>query len=150
MRIKLFAVAFMVFLTISCVPRMDEREPRYNPKECPFCLTHKGLCTYCDGTAKCTFCNGTGMRTTVSPETNIENPMRKQEYTDTCVFCNGSGVCRYCKGDAKCWVCDGSTEVDTNWSFFQRYKNIQNQSARPEESRQDTVPAQPEDNNKDG
>lgn len=107
-------------LTIVTCSRMDSRPLRYDEKQCPFCTTSPGICSYCGGTKKCSFCDGIGKRKTVSlaiPEENVKSG----SYSEQCPYCKGSGVCRYCNGSGKCWACKGTAKI-TSWNFYDESK----------------------------
>jgi hypothetical protein len=114
------AAATAAIAAASCA-RMDKRSPRYDEKQCPFCTTKPGVCTYCGGTKKCSFCDGTGKRKTVTPELAEEN-IKAGSYTEECPYCKGTGTCRYCSGNGKCWACKGTAKIN-NWDFYNQSKN---------------------------
>lgn len=106
-------------LLSSCSPRMEQREVRYDAKQCPFCSLDKGVCSYCNGSAKCTLCDGTGKRLTATPAIEEEG-LNQASYTETCPYCKGAGVCRYCNGNKKCAACEGSGNAG-DWNFYKRF-----------------------------
>jgi DnaJ-class molecular chaperone len=108
------------FALVSCV-RDEQRAKRYDPHECPFCVTKKGICTYCNGTLKCPLCGGKGKRTTVVPDLP-EKGITKSSYEEVCSYCGGNGVCRYCNGKGSCWACGGSGRIES-WDFFEKQKS---------------------------
>jgi DnaJ-class molecular chaperone len=125
MKRSLFALTIVLSLlfAFSCA-RDEQREARYNPKQCPFCTTNPGVCFYCGGSGKCSFCNGTGKRKTVSPDVP-EQDLKKAFYTETCPYCKGTGKCRYCDGKGKCWACKGTGAIES-WEFYEQFrKNAQ-------------------------
>lgn len=105
----------------SCA-RMDQRGPRYDESECPFCSTDPGVCSYCHGETKCTFCKGKGTRTTIVPRIEEEGVMGTS-YQEPCQYCGETGTCRYCRGSGKCWACGGSGKVES-WDFYERYQKL--------------------------
>jgi hypothetical protein len=114
-----FLAGMTALAAVSC-SRMDRRAPRYDEKQCPFCTTSPGTCSYCAGTKKCTFCGGTGKRKTVwtdMPEEKISSG----SYPEQCPYCKGTGTCRYCNGGGKCWACKGKATV-TGWNFYDESK----------------------------
>ncbi len=120
MKRRNFIASLSALACISCNPNLDKRKPRYDEKECPFCSTNSGTCSYCDGKGKCSFCKGTGKRTTSTmnyPERGID----RDEYKEECPYCKSSGTCRYCDGVGKCWACKGTGKIES-WDFFKRYK----------------------------
>jgi len=121
MKRRSFFASAAALAAASCA-RMDKREARYDPSECPFCSVKPGVCSYCSGTTKCAHCNGTGTRTTGTPLIAEDNISRKS-YTETCPYCSGTGVCRYCRGSGKCWACDGAGKVES-WDFYEKYQRI--------------------------
>jgi RecJ-like exonuclease len=115
-----FCIALVAALMITSCARMDQRAERYNPKECPFCTTKPGTCTYCEGTGKCSFCEGTGKR--VNSTKNMPDPeIKKLDYEIPCPFCKATGTCRYCDGKGKCWVCKGTAKIES-WEFYEQFK----------------------------
>ncbi len=116
MKRRNFVAALSALAATSCA-RVDERRVRYDPKECPFCSTRTGVCSYCNGEKKCTFCNGTGTRTT-STENMPDPSFNSTTYEEECPYCKGSGACRYCDGVGKCWACKGTGEIES-WNFQQ-------------------------------
>lgn len=117
MRYFLLFTGMLSMLAISCT-RNEQREARYDPKECTFCSTKPGVCFYCDGSGKCTYCKGTGTRTTISPDM-AELNLKKAQYTEKCPFCHGTGKCRYCDGKGKCWACAGTGKIES-WDFLEK------------------------------
>jgi RecJ-like exonuclease len=117
MKRRHFLAAAPAVVIASCA-RDKERGPRYDPKECPFCTTKKGVCSYCRGTKKCTFCGGTGKRKNVVPNLPEEN-IKASSYEEQCPFCGGKGECRYCKATGVCWACGGSGKIES-WDFFSK------------------------------
>ncbi len=98
----------------SCA-RHEQRQARYDPKDCPFCVPQSGVCNYCGGDGSCTYCNGTGTRKTTT--SNLPDPTIKSvTYEEKCPYCKGSGKCRYCDGSGVCRTCGGTGEVE-NWDF---------------------------------
>jgi RecJ-like exonuclease len=98
----------------------DEKRPKaYDEKQCPFCSTNPGACSYCEGTGKCSFCGGTGKRKTEWSEVPEEN-IKKGAYSEQCSFCKGTGKCTYCGGNTKCWACKGSGKINT-WNFYDEF-----------------------------
>jgi DnaJ-class molecular chaperone len=116
LRLFLTGVA-VAAVTMSCTPRMEERAPRYDQTECPFCLHHKGVCRYCGGTKKCPFCWGSGIRTAVTVKIPDENIEGGASYSEKCPYCNGTGTCRYCNGSGVCWACNGDGKIH-DWNYF--------------------------------
>lgn len=112
-----FLAAVSAMALVSC-SRDDKRGAPYDPHECPFCVTKKGVCTYCNGTKRCAFCKGTGIRRVVVPNLPERN-IAASWYEEQCPFCEGKGVCRYCKGKGTCWACDGTGRIDS-WDFFEK------------------------------
>ncbi|MBD3322236.1 MAG: hypothetical protein GF350_14145 [Chitinivibrionales bacterium] len=131
MKRRLFLSGAGALMAASCA-RMDQRAPRYDENECPFCIPNPGVCFYCKGSTKCHFCEGTGKRTTVTPYIPNEG-IEKSSYEEECPYCKGSGVCRYCEGSGKCWACEGTGHVD-HWEFYRQYKQQQEskKQSRPE------------------
>jgi RecJ-like exonuclease len=113
-------VMALALVSLSSCARMDQREARYNPKQCPFCTQNPGVCFYCNGSKKCSFCKGTGTRTTVSPPI-AESNLSQASYQEKCPYCKASGVCRYCDGVGKCWACKGTARIES-WDFYEQYK----------------------------
>ncbi|MBD3393810.1 MAG: hypothetical protein GF418_16900 [Chitinivibrionales bacterium] len=120
MKRRNFFAGLTALAAVSCT-RKDQRQARYDPNQCPFCVPEPGVCSYCRGTAKCTFCDGTGTRKTTTASMPKEK-FTTVEYEEKCPYCGGSGVCRYCEGSGKCWVCEGTGHID-HWNFFQRHKH---------------------------
>jgi RecJ-like exonuclease len=119
MKRRNFVAALSALAAASCA-RVDNRQARYNPRECPFCSTRSGVCGYCNGKTACTFCSGTGVRKTSTK--NVPDPSFKQvEYEEECPYCGGSGACKYCDGVGKCWACHGTGEIE-DWNFQQTAK----------------------------
>jgi RecJ-like exonuclease len=116
-RRKFLAASAAAAALVSCA-RMDKRAARYDEKQCPFCTTKPGVCSYCNGTKKCSFCDGKGKRKTVSPNIPEEN-IKPGSYEEQCPYCKGSGTCRYCRGSGICWACKGSGKVE-NWDFYEQ------------------------------
>jgi hypothetical protein len=114
-----FIAAAAVAAVASCA-RMDKRAARYDEKECPFCTTSHGACSYCGGTKKCSFCEGKGTRKTITPDIEEEN-IKAGSYAEQCPYCKGTGVCRYCHGTGKCWACKGTEKIN-NWDFYSESK----------------------------
>lgn len=140
MKRRNFGAAISALVVGSCA-RMDQRQARYDPKECPFCTPEPGQCFYCKGSGKCSFCDGTGVRKTVSiavPERGLE----RTSYEEECPYCKGSGECRYCDGVGQCWPCKGTGTIE-DWSFYDRNKSeSQNKPATKNTSaEQSTTPA---------
>ena len=113
-----FIAGLGAILASSCA-RDNMRPKAYDEKECPFCTTHPGTCSYCKGTTKCPFCNGTGKRKTVWNDVPEEN-IKHGSYEDECSYCKGSGKCRYCDGSTKCWGCNGTGKINT-WDFYDKF-----------------------------
>ncbi|MBN1130183.1 MAG: hypothetical protein JXA71_14420 [Chitinispirillaceae bacterium] len=103
---------------ISCA-RDEKRGERYDPRECPFCVTAKGTCSYCKGTKKCQFCHGKGKRVTVVPDLP-EKGIAKSRYEEQCPFCGGKGECTYCGGSGSCRVCNGTGRIES-WDFYKNH-----------------------------
>ncbi len=116
----LITLVCILFLT-SCA-RMDQRAPRYDENECPFCVPYPGKCFYCDGKQKCIYCKGDGIRIT-STKNYPERGIERLVYEEKCPYCNSTGKCRHCEGKGECWSCDGTGRVE-EWNFFDKY--IQN------------------------
>jgi RecJ-like exonuclease len=114
-----FLAASAAAALASCA-RMDKRAARYDEKQCPFCTTKAGVCSYCGGNGKCSFCGGKGKRKTVSPDIPEEN-IKPGSYEEQCPYCKGSGTCRYCHSSGKCWACKGSGKIE-NWDFYEQSK----------------------------
>jgi DnaJ-class molecular chaperone len=128
-RFVLLGFVFALMLVSSCA-RDEQRKPAYNPKQCPFCTTNPGMCTYCNGAKKCAFCKGTGTRTTTT-KSFLREGIQPVTYTEKCPFCHGSGVCRYCEGTGKCWACKGTALVES-WDFFhEAVKDSSQQTKQP-------------------
>ncbi len=119
MKRRNFVAAIPALAIASCNPRLDERKSRYDEKECPFCSTNPGTCTYCNGTGECSFCKGTGKRKT-STKNYPERSITPLEYEEECPYCKGTGKCRYCDGVGKCWVCKGTGRIE-DWNFQEMY-----------------------------
>ncbi len=119
MKRRNFGAALSALVVGSCA-RMDQRQARYDPKECPFCTPEAGECFYCKGSGKCSFCEGTGTRKTVSIAVP-ERGLSKAQYEEECPYCKGSGSCRYCDGVGECWPCKGTGTIE-DWSFYHRDK----------------------------
>ena len=115
-----FLAAVAGLALVSCA-RDEKRAPRYDPGECPFCSSKKGVCSYCEGSKKCGFCKGTGKRKIAVPDLPAKG-ITASEYEETCPHCNGKGVCRYCGGTGSCWACDGTGKVDS-WDFYSKSRN---------------------------
>jgi RecJ-like exonuclease len=126
MKRRAFITGLAVAAAAASCARMDKRDPRYNPSECPFChgfASAPGVCSYCAGSKKCSFCGGTGTRKTGTPPI-IEENIPKNSYSEPCPYCKEKpGVCRYCQGTGKCWACDGTGKV-TSWDFFDKYMKL--------------------------
>ncbi len=120
MKRRNFVASLSALAAAACSPKLDERKPRYDKKECPFCTTEKGVCHYCGGESKCSFCEGTGKRKT-STKNYPERGIEQVEYEEDCPYCKGSGKCRYCDGTGKCWACKGTGEIES-WDFYDKYK----------------------------
>ncbi len=112
----------------SCA-RMEQRRPRYDTKECPFCVPDPGVCFYCSGSGKCSFCGGSGTRTTTTPPIPDQG-ISEASYEEECPYCKGSGTCRYCDGVGKCWACKGSGRIE-EWNFYEKHKKSA-ESGQPE------------------
>ena len=116
-------LAALSALTLASCARDEKRAPRYDARECPFCTTRKGICTYCNGTKKCTFCNGKGRRKVVVPDLPEQN-IKQSSYEEACPYCDGKGVCRYCGGKGICWACDGTGRIES-WDFQSKAKELE-------------------------
>ena len=121
MKRRNFFASAAALAAASCA-RMDKREVRYDPSECPFCSVNPGQCSYCHGANTCAHCSGTGKRETGSPVIAEEN-IDRVSYREECPFCRGSGVCRYCRGSGSCWACEGSGTVES-WDFYDKYQKL--------------------------
>ena len=124
MKRRNFIASLTALAAAACSPRVDERKPRYDKKECPFCTPKKGECDYCNGSGKCSFCNGVGKRTT-STKNYPENGIEQVDYQEDCPFCKGSGKCRHCDGVGKCFACKGTGEIE-DWDFYEKNKADKN------------------------
>ncbi|MCU0608746.1 MAG: hypothetical protein MUF22_03130 [Chitinispirillaceae bacterium] len=109
----LFALA--ISLMIGSCARMEERSPRYDEHQCPFCVGAKGVCTYCEGSKKCRYCRGMARRTVVVPDLP-QSGIKKTSYTEQCPHCTG-GACRHCQGTGVCRTCKGTGRIDS-WDFY--------------------------------
>ena len=117
MRKIIFAIAVCSLFFIACDPKIDQREARYNPAECPVCPSLKGKCRTCRGTGECSFCDGKGTRTTSTKNYTGEG-INLIDYKEDCPFCRKTGVCSHCEGNKLCFACEGTQKVDTNWNFL--------------------------------
>ena len=109
---------FLPAIIIGSCARMEERRPRYDPEQCPFCVSYPGKCFYCDGNGKCLYCKGTEIRKT-STKNYPERGIERLEYEEKCPFCKGSGICRHCEGNGECWACNGKGKVK-DWNFYEK------------------------------
>jgi hypothetical protein len=145
MKRRSFLAAAPALAAASCA-RMDQRAPRYDETECPFCVPKPGTCFYCQGTTRCTFCDGKGVRQTGTPNIPSDG-IAKASYEEKCPYCEGSGVCRYCKGSGICWACDGKGRVES-WDFYDKYMKLTRSRKAAEEPAPAPAPdtvAQPPD-----
>jgi RecJ-like exonuclease len=125
-----FAACVVAVMALSCVPRMEERAPRYDQTQCPFCLEKPGTCTYCDGSKLCSFCKGTGERKTIVIDIPDEGIKGGAAYHEQCPYCKGKKTCRYCEGQGKCWACKGDGKIK-NWDYFSAQVARQTPAAAP-------------------
>lgn len=123
-----FLLASVSLLCMGCDPKVDQRAPRYNPEECPICLS-SGECRTCDGTGKCSHCKGTGTRVTSTKNYTGEG-VALVDYEEECPFCAGTGKCDHCKGSALCNSCQGKKVVDTTWPFLKDGSAVNNASEK--------------------
>ncbi len=119
MKRRMFVASLPALALVSCNPNLDKRKQRYDEKECPFCSTNHGVCSYCNGTKKCSFCDGEGKRKT-STKNYPERGIEQLEYEEECPYCKSSGSCRYCDGVGKCWACKGTGKIET-WDFYEQH-----------------------------
>jgi len=118
---NLFFCSFVLLLALtSCFPRIDQRQTRYDPQQCPICITEPATCTYCAASGTCIYCNGEGIRTTVTPNLPMEG-IKSTGYEEECPFCKSTGICQYCNGSKQCWACEGEGTV-SEWNFFEKYQ----------------------------
>jgi hypothetical protein len=89
----------------------QKEQPRYDPKECPFCKDNPGKCLYCGGNGKCSFCQGTGKRN-AQTIANESEKVKKITIPGECPFCGGTGKCHYCKGQGACSTCKGTGKLE--------------------------------------
>ena len=115
MKRRNFFASLSSLALLACNPGMDKRGKRYEEKECPFCNTQPGVCSYCQGSGKCSFCKGSGKRIT-STENFPNRSIEKLKYEEECPYCKGSGSCKNCDGVGKCWACKGSGKIES-WDF---------------------------------
>jgi RecJ-like exonuclease len=119
MKRRNFLAGITALFAASCA-RNEQRQARYDEKECPFCKDKKGTCSYCGGDTKCSFCGGSGKRVTVIPRLS-EGNFNRTSYEEECPYCKGSGKCHYCEGTGTCWACDGNGHVES-WNFLKEKK----------------------------
>jgi RecJ-like exonuclease len=120
MKRRKFVASLPALALVSCNANLDKRKERYDEKECPFCSTNHGVCSYCNGTTKCSFCDGEGKRKT-STKNYPERGIELVDYEEECPYCKSSGSCRYCDGVGKCWACKGTGKIES-WDFFEQHK----------------------------
>ena len=114
MRLSLLLPILCALLLFGCDPKVNQREARYDPNDCPTCLN--GTCAMCKGTSKCSYCDGKGKRITSTKNFTGEG-VKLVDYEETCSFCKGTGKCHYSEGTGKCGTCEGSGK-SSDWEKY--------------------------------